>query len=163
MARFLEGRGLVSEALYIATDPDYRFELAVQLGELDLALSIASESGTEHKWRQLGELALSAGKLEVPFCPFLNHLVDAVLSVSPCLLYLSGPAELYSSHKYSLHLCELPFKQPPPPSPLLFLLSLPLPLPLCPFPLSLPLPLSLHPSESCTLLHVQYTVRMAAT
>ncbi|KAK9848483.1 hypothetical protein WJX84_008248 [Apatococcus fuscideae] len=65
VARFLEGRGLVSEALYIATDPDYRFELAVQLGELDLALSIAGESGTEHKWRQLGELALSAGKLEV--------------------------------------------------------------------------------------------------
>ena len=72
VARFLEGRGLVSEALYIATDPDYRFELAVQLGELDLALSIAGESGTEHKWRQLGELALSAGKLEVstlhPIC-----------------------------------------------------------------------------------------------
>jgi len=70
VARFLEGRGLVSEALYIATDPDYRFELAVQLGELDLALSIAGESGTEHKWRQLGELALSAGKLDVRSCPF---------------------------------------------------------------------------------------------
>lgn len=76
VARFLEGRGLVSEALYIATDPDYRFELAVQLGELDLALSIAGESGTEHKWRQLGELALSAGKLEVRSCTLSLELLS---------------------------------------------------------------------------------------
>ena len=34
VARFLESRGLVADALRIATDPDYKFELAVQLGEL---------------------------------------------------------------------------------------------------------------------------------
>ena len=49
----------------MATDPDYRFELAVQLGQLDIALSIAETSDSEGKWRQLGELALSSGKLEV--------------------------------------------------------------------------------------------------
>ena len=64
MARFLEGRGLAAEALEVATDADYRFELAVGLGELDTALALATEAGTEAKWRQLGELALSAGKLQ---------------------------------------------------------------------------------------------------
>ena len=64
VARFLEGRGLASEALEVATDADYRFELAVGLGELDTALALAAEAGTEAKWRQLGELALSAGKLQ---------------------------------------------------------------------------------------------------
>lgn len=65
MARFLEGRGRTEEALEIATDPDYRFELAVQLGKLDAALQIAEASDSESKWRQLGELALASGKLEV--------------------------------------------------------------------------------------------------
>lgn len=58
---------MAEEALEIATDPDYRFELAVQLGQLDTALQIAEASDSEAKWRQLGELALSSGKLEVRF------------------------------------------------------------------------------------------------
>lgn len=37
MARFLESRGMIEEALEVATDPDYRFELAIQLGRLDVA------------------------------------------------------------------------------------------------------------------------------
>ena len=37
MARFLESRGMVAEALEVATDPDYRFELAIQLGRLEIA------------------------------------------------------------------------------------------------------------------------------
>ena len=42
-----------------------RFELAVQLGELDVALDIAESADSEGKWRQLSELAMSTGKLEV--------------------------------------------------------------------------------------------------
>ena len=54
VARFLEGRGLAAEALEVATDADYRFELAVGLGELNTALALAAETGTEAKWRQPG-------------------------------------------------------------------------------------------------------------
>ena len=42
-----------------------RFELAVQLGELEVALDIAESADSEGKWRQLSELAMSTGKLEV--------------------------------------------------------------------------------------------------
>ena len=65
MARFLDARDMKQEALEIATDPDYCFDLAVSLGELGIALELAEQSGSELKWRQLGELALSAGKLQV--------------------------------------------------------------------------------------------------
>ncbi len=34
VARFLESRGMLEDALEIATDPDYKFDLAVQLGRL---------------------------------------------------------------------------------------------------------------------------------
>lgn len=37
VAKFMESRGNVEDALRIATDPDYKFELAVQLGRLDIA------------------------------------------------------------------------------------------------------------------------------
>lgn len=37
VARFLESRGMIEDALEVATDPDYRFELAIQLGRLEIA------------------------------------------------------------------------------------------------------------------------------
>lgn len=52
VARFLEGRGLAAEALAIATDPDYKFELAVQLG--DLATAQVRFSHVDTRYRLLG-------------------------------------------------------------------------------------------------------------
>ncbi|XP_027122661.1 coatomer subunit beta'-1-like [Coffea arabica] len=65
VARFLESRGMVEDALEVATDPDYRFELAIQLGKLEIAQEIASVAQSESKWKQLGELAMSTGMLEM--------------------------------------------------------------------------------------------------
>ncbi|XP_047950692.1 coatomer subunit beta'-2 [Salvia hispanica] len=65
VARFLESRGMIEDALEIATDPDYRFELAIQLGKLAIAKEIATVAQSESKWKQLGELALSTGMLEM--------------------------------------------------------------------------------------------------
>lgn len=56
---------MLSEALEVAQDPDYRFELAVQLGDLDTALGIAALGESEAKWKQLAELALGHGDLAV--------------------------------------------------------------------------------------------------
>ncbi|KAL3366453.1 hypothetical protein AABB24_011235 [Solanum stoloniferum] len=85
VARFLESRGMIEEALEVATDADYRFELAIQLGKLDIAKEIAVLAQSESKWKQLGELAMSAGMLEM---------------AEDCLKYandLSGLLLLYSS------------------------------------------------------------------
>ncbi|XP_051197725.1 coatomer subunit beta'-1 isoform X3 [Lolium perenne] len=85
VAHFLESRGMLEEALEIATDADYKFDLAVQLGKLEIAKDIAVEAQSESKWKQLGELAMSTGKLE---------------AAEECLLQakdLSGLLLLYSS------------------------------------------------------------------
>eukprot|EP00899_Mesostigma_viride_P001865 jgi/Mesvir1/1167/Mv17669-RA.1 len=65
VARFLEARGMTEKALEVAVDPDYKFDLAMQLGKLAIAQELAKEAQSEAKWKQLGELAMSAGELEV--------------------------------------------------------------------------------------------------
>ena len=59
---------MVSDALRAATDPDFKFELAVQLGELRIAKEIIesyNDDVGENKWKQLGELAMSTGELDL--------------------------------------------------------------------------------------------------
>ena len=63
VAKFLESQGKKELALELSTDLDFKFELAVQLGRLEVAYDIAMRkhaSGVEvtSKWRQLGDLAL---------------------------------------------------------------------------------------------------------
>ncbi|KAK1282559.1 Coatomer subunit beta'-2 [Acorus calamus] len=85
VARFLESRGMVEDALEVATDPNYKFDLAIQLGRLEVAKVIAVEVQSESKWKQLGELAMSTGKLEMAE-ECLSHAMD-----------LSGLLLLYSA------------------------------------------------------------------
>lgn len=61
LARFLESQGLREDALELATDPDYRCDLAIGLGRLDLATEIARNFPSELKWRQLADLATVKG------------------------------------------------------------------------------------------------------
>lgn len=59
IARFLEGQGHKELALEIATDPEHRFDLALALGDLDIALQMARETDAEHKWKIVGDAALT--------------------------------------------------------------------------------------------------------
>ncbi|KAL6545095.1 hypothetical protein OROHE_010002 [Orobanche hederae] len=65
VAHFLESRGMIEDALEVATDPDYRFKLAINLGKLEIAKDIATSAQSESKWKQLGELAMSSGLLDM--------------------------------------------------------------------------------------------------
>jgi coatomer subunit beta' len=60
VARFLEGQGYKDEAFSVSTDPEHRFELALALGRLDDAHELAEKADEEHKWRLVGDAALSA-------------------------------------------------------------------------------------------------------
>lgn len=60
IARFLEGQGHKELALEIATDPEHKFELALALNELAIALELAREANADHKWKTVGDAALSA-------------------------------------------------------------------------------------------------------
>jgi coatomer subunit beta' len=60
IARFLEGQGYKEEALEVATDPEHRFDLSLGLGKLDVALELARSADAEHKWKTVGDAALTA-------------------------------------------------------------------------------------------------------
>ncbi|XP_040902723.1 coatomer subunit beta'-like isoform X2 [Toxotes jaculatrix] len=57
VANFLEKQGFRQQALAVSTDPEHKFELALQLGELKIAYQLALEAESEQKWKQLAELA----------------------------------------------------------------------------------------------------------
>ena len=65
IARFLEGQGYKEQALEVATDPEHRFDLALSLNQLDTALELAKIADAEHKWKTVGDAALSAWDLEL--------------------------------------------------------------------------------------------------
>lgn len=60
IARFLEGQGHKELALEVATDPEHKFELALALNQLDIALELAKEADADHKWKTVGDAALAA-------------------------------------------------------------------------------------------------------
>jgi coatomer subunit beta' len=60
IARFLEGQGHKELALEVATDPEHRFDLALALNKLDIALEIAREADMQQKWKTVGDAALAA-------------------------------------------------------------------------------------------------------
>ncbi|TMS07910.1 Coatomer subunit beta' [Larimichthys crocea] len=57
VAHFLEKQGFKQQALAVSTDPEHKFELALQLGEVSIAYQLALEAESEQKWKQLAELA----------------------------------------------------------------------------------------------------------
>lgn len=65
MAHFLEKQGFKKQALAVSSDPEHRFDLAIQLGDLDTAYGLAKESGSEQKWKQLAELATNQAKFDL--------------------------------------------------------------------------------------------------
>lgn len=73
VARFLEGQGYKDLALEVATDPEHRFDLALSLNDLETALEIAREANAEsHKWKTIGDAALSAWNLKLAEECFTN-------------------------------------------------------------------------------------------
>lgn len=65
VAHFLEKQGFKAQALVVSTDPEHRFDLAVQLSDTKIAFQLALEAQNEHKWKQLAELAISLGEFDL--------------------------------------------------------------------------------------------------
>ncbi|KAK2703795.1 hypothetical protein QYM36_017837 [Artemia franciscana] len=65
IAHFLEKQGFVSQALSVSTDPEHKFDLALQLSKLDLAVELAREIRSDQKWRQLADCSILNGRLDL--------------------------------------------------------------------------------------------------
>ena len=72
IARFLEGQGHKELALEVATDPEHKFELALALGQLPIALELAKEADVEHKWKTVGDAALAGWDIALAANCFVN-------------------------------------------------------------------------------------------
>ncbi|KAI4146376.1 MAG: hypothetical protein LQ341_002110 [Variospora aurantia] len=72
IARFLEGQGYKEMALEVATDPEHRFDLALGLNNLAIALEIAKEAKAEHRWKTVGDAALAAWDIVLAEECFVN-------------------------------------------------------------------------------------------
>jgi len=57
VAHFLEKQGFKEQAMAVTADPEHKFELALNLGNLEIALQLAEEAQAEQKWKQLADLA----------------------------------------------------------------------------------------------------------
>ncbi len=101
ISKFLEKQGFKEIALQVARDPEIKFDLAVELKRLDEALSILqtnlSKTGSgitqteiSHKWKKLGDLALSMSRLDLAIeCATSGHDLSGLLLMSTC----TGDAE----------------------------------------------------------------------
>lgn len=65
VAHFLEKQGFKKQALTVSTDPEHKFDLALQIGDLDVALALARESENPQKWSQLAEVATAKNKFDL--------------------------------------------------------------------------------------------------
>ncbi|KAF4676479.1 Coatomer subunit beta' [Perkinsus chesapeaki] len=83
VARFLESQGHIREALEITTDKDHKLDLALNLGDLQLAGEIVGEltaqlpagadkSVNYSKWKQVGDQALKQGDINLATTCYLQ-------------------------------------------------------------------------------------------
>lgn len=72
VARFLDGQGHKELALEVATDPEHKFELALALNRLDIALELAKEANVEHRWKTGKSLLRHVSVLGRPLLTLLS-------------------------------------------------------------------------------------------
>ena len=95
VARFVESLGHPALALDISRDNDYKCDLAMQLGRLDLAKELVLASPSENKWRHLGDLALKKGQIALAdSCMLQAGDVNSLLLLRSSLGDANGIKEL---------------------------------------------------------------------
>jgi len=90
IAKFLEMQGYKDVALQVSRDTDHKFDLAIELNQLDIAKQLLEEipekdresSDYATKWKRLGDMALSQGNIE------LAEKCALEASDLPCLLMI---------------------------------------------------------------------------
>jgi len=68
VARFLESKDLKELAFQVTNDPDHKFDLALQLDDLDSALEIVRavpDTEAETKWKAVGDRALAVWRFDL--------------------------------------------------------------------------------------------------
>lgn len=109
VAKFLESQGFKEEALAVTSDPDHKFELAIDLKKLDIARKVLLEENAaesddttdmQSKWRRLGDLALFYGDLSLAeVCATRSGDLSGLLLLYSSSCNKNGMKELASQAK----------------------------------------------------------------
>jgi len=108
IAKFLYSQGFKEEALAVADDTDFKFDLAVELTKLDLAyrlLKAAGEAGgesadTQAKWKALMDMALARSNLALAEeCALAARDVSGLLLIYSSTGNAAGMAKLATMAK----------------------------------------------------------------
>eukprot|EP00981_Chlorochromonas_danica_P000867 scaffold211_cov168-Ochromonas_danica.AAC.8 len=113
VAKFLESQGYKQDALAVTQDDEHKFELAIDLKQMDIARKVlldidaqnarlGDDSSTEaqSKWRRLGDLALFNGDLELAeTCARKSGDASGLLLMCSCTSNREGMKELAGSAK----------------------------------------------------------------
>jgi coatomer subunit beta' len=94
-AKFLDGLGFKDEAYAITLDPDHKFDLALQLNNLEDAydLAKAEQKDPDSKWKMVGDLALLTGNVPLAeSCMKRSKDLNGLLLIYSSL-GLAGPLE----------------------------------------------------------------------
>jgi len=106
VARFLESQGFKEEAFAVTTDPDHKFDLALELGQTDTAHALLLETPdedqdsteTESKWKRLSDAALKENNLElVEAASVASHDYSDLLLLYSAVGNLAGMERLADS------------------------------------------------------------------
>ncbi|KAG6852753.1 hypothetical protein C0991_009331 [Blastosporella zonata] len=91
VARFLESKDLKELAIQLTTDLDHKFDLALQLDDLDTAVEIARdvpETEAELKWKALGDRALTVWRFDLA-----RECLDKAGDLSALMLLLTATGD----------------------------------------------------------------------
>ncbi|KAI2808523.1 Coatomer subunit beta' [Blomia tropicalis] len=72
VAQFLEKQGYKHQALAVSSDPEHRFDLALQLNDTKTAYQLALEAQSDQKWKDLAKLATSLCEFDLAQQCFSN-------------------------------------------------------------------------------------------
>lgn len=72
VAHFLEKQGYKHQALAVSSDPEHRFDLALQLNDTKTAYQLALEAQSDIKWKELAKLATSLCEFDLAQQCFSN-------------------------------------------------------------------------------------------
>merc|ERR1711935_676443 len=110
VGRFLESQGFKEEAFAVTTDPDHKFDLALELGQTETAHALLLETPdedkdsteTESKWKRLSDAALKENNLDlVEAASLASHDYSDLLLLYSAVGNLAGMerlAEAASKH-----------------------------------------------------------------
>jgi len=103
VARFLESQGFKEEAFEVTTDPDHKFDLALELGQTETAHALLVETPeedkdsteTESKWKRLSDAALKENNLQlVEAASLASHDYSDLLLLYSAIGNLAGMERL---------------------------------------------------------------------